>query len=260
MAKIATLYSGSSGNSTLLCGGGANILVDIGGSCRRTLKALYELGLAATDVNAIFITHEHSDHIGGLPVFLNHYDVPVFASAATLEYIISHCSLPKSARVYEAAGAVEVRGAAVRGFATPHDAADCRGYRFEFDEGAQAAVATDLGHINEEVAAALRGCGTVALESNYDENMLRVGRYPYYLKQRILSDFGHLSNDDCDDMLQQLARAGTHNFWLMHLSAENNTPDLAVTAALSALENIGAAQDCCVQAAARSSACAFREV
>ena len=127
----------------------------------------------------------------------------------------------------------------VRSFATPHDSRECCGFRFSLGRQS-AAIATDIGHMTQEVYNNLLGCQAVLLESNYDEGLLMMGRYPYPLKQRIRSDYGHLSNYDCADTLSRLVQAGAEHIRLMHLSAENNTPQMALTTAAGALENIGA--------------------
>lgn len=240
MAKILPLYSGSSGNCTAIINNKGALLVDMGGSCKKTLTALYEHSLSAADLGGILITHEHSDHIGGLAVFLKHYNVPLYGSAKTLEAVSRLIALPAHTRLIELpAGELELCGMGVRGFSTPHDSVDCHGYRFS-SEGGNAAVATDIGHVTGEAFEALSGCRAVALESNYDEGMLAFGKYPQFLKQRIRSDFGHLSNLDCADTVKRLVLGGTTAVRLMHISTENNSPSMALTTCLSVLEAMGA--------------------
>ena len=263
MAKLATLYSGSSGNSTLVCSESSRLLVDMGCSCKRTLGALYGLGVAASDIDAIFITHEHSDHVSGLLTFLSHYDVPVFGSKRTLAYLSERGIVPSRARLItlETAQPVSVGDISVECFKMSHDSAECVGYKFTFSSGESAAVATDLGYISDDVFSALCGCRTVGLESNYDENMLLTGKYPYYLKSRIHSHMGHLSNDECAAAAVELAKKGTRRFVLMHLSRENNEPEIALTNCLSALENYGIdEQTCTVSVAPRFDTSGFFEV
>lgn len=239
MTKFVPLYSGSSGNSTAVVHNGRVLLVDIGCSCRKTVGALYSIGQAASEVEAILLTHEHSDHIGGLSVFLRHYPVPVYGTAGTLSEVERLCSLPADTELRVLSGEEELCGMGVRSFATPHDSRECCGFRFSLGRQS-AAIATDIGHMTQEVYDNLLGCQAVLLESNYDEGLLMMGRYPYPLKQRIRSDYGHLSNYDCADTLSRLVQAGAEHIRLMHLSAENNTPQMALTTAAGALENIGA--------------------
>jgi phosphoribosyl 1,2-cyclic phosphodiesterase len=244
-AGIATLYSGSSGNSTLVCGERARVLVDMGCSCKKTLGELYSLGVSAKDIDAVFITHEHSDHVGGLLTFLSHYGVPVYGSERTLRYLRERGIVPKSAKLepLEKGAAIKIGDITARCFSTSHDSADCVGYRFGLESGASIAVATDLGFVSDEVFAELLGCSLVALESNYDDTMLLSGKYPYYLKARIRSHVGHLSNRECAEAAVKLAEGGTKRLVLMHLSRENNIPELALTGCLSILENYGITEE-----------------
>ncbi|MEG1556809.1 MAG: MBL fold metallo-hydrolase [Oscillospiraceae bacterium] len=255
MAKFATLYSGSSGNCTAVYENGKAILIDMGASCKRTVGALQILGLSADDVEAVFVTHEHSDHIAGLAIFLKYHKVPLYTSAATLSYLKLHALIPKDCECHAIDGAdlVTVGPFSVRAFCTSHDSADCCGYRIALPSGGEIAVATDLGVVSEDVYDNISGCELVALESNYDENMLRFGPYPAYLKARIMSSQGHLSNSDCAKTAARLAESGTKRLVLMHLSKENNEPQIALTSCFSMLENYGFSQeDFCVYIAPRN--------
>ena len=241
MAIFTTLYSGSSGNCALVRDGDTTLLVDMGCSCKRTLGALYELGFAASDLSGILITHEHSDHVSGLMTFLKHYHVPVYGAPRTLEYLRAHDVVPDCAQLNDLTRGEPVSMGALsfRCFGTSHDSVDCLGYRFSLSTGSDIAVATDLGFVSEQVHDALRGCALVALESNYDEERLRNGPYPYYLKNRIRSNTGHLSNTDSANTAAQLVQEGAQRLVLMHLSKENNEPELAETCCRSACENAG---------------------
>ncbi len=254
MAYIQTLYSGSSGNCTLVRDGGTAVLVDMGKNCKQTLEALYTAGVSAADLSGILITHEHVDHVYGLNVFLKHYGVPVFGSGATLEYLYNHLLVPEHADLIPLEPKTEMMLGEMTfsGFRTSHDSADCFGYRFLFGNRKTAAVATDLGYVSDSVRESLSGCDFVGLESNYDEGMLRFGKYPLYLKQRIASRMGHLSNCDCSETIVGLASAGTAKFALMHLSNENNAPEIALTTCLGMLEN-GEVSQCNVKVAPRHS-------
>lgn len=241
MAKFVTLYSGSSGNSSFVSDGSTSLLVDMGRSCRSTLAALYSLGTAASDIQAILVTHEHIDHVSGLMTFLKHYPVPVFGARKTLDYLHYQDLVPAHTQLISVDGLTDfcVGDIKVNTFATSHDSADCVGYKFSFRSGAAAAVATDLGYVSEDVMNAISGCDLVALESNYDDVMLMHGKYPYFLKKRISSNTGHLSNEACAETATKLAQSGTSRMVLIHLSRENNEPEIALTTCLSNLENNG---------------------
>ena len=239
MTAFCTLFSGSSGNAAYLGTDRGAVLIDCGMSGCQILSAMERAGLEPGDVSAILINHEHSDHIGGLSVFLRHYPVPVYGTAGTLSEVERLCALPADTELRVLSGEEELCGMGVRSFATPHDSRECCGFRFSLGRQS-AAIATDIGHMTQEVYNNLLGCQAVLLESNYDEGLLMMGRYPYPLKQRIRSDYGHLSNYDCADTLSRLVQAGAEHIRLMHLSAENNTPQMALTTAAGALENIGA--------------------
>ncbi|MEG2676904.1 MAG: MBL fold metallo-hydrolase [Oscillospiraceae bacterium] len=241
MARFVTLYSGSSGNSTLVSDSGTSLLVDMGQSCKKTINALYEIGISASDLDGILVTHEHSDHVSGLMTFLKHYETPLYGSPKTLTYLKNHNLIPENAQTVELEynAPANIGSIGFQCFGTSHDSVDCVGYRFEMSNGKQVAVATDLGFVSDEVLESLCGCELVGLESNYDENMLRNGEYPSYLKNRIRSVLGHLSNSDCALGAAQLAQKGTKRLVLMHLSSENNEPSMALTSCLGALENIG---------------------
>ncbi len=256
MAHFTTLYSGSSGNSTLIEENGRYILIDMGKSCRLTQTALREQGLTPETLQGILVTHEHSDHVGGLAIFLKYHPVPVYGSAPTLKYLARHGLVPPGASLIDIDGRTEdVGGFCVQSFATSHDSAACRGYRVTVPSGGVAAVATDLGFVSDEVLANLLLADVVALESNYDRNMLWEGPYAESLKMRIDSPCGHLSNEDCGLTLACLAQNGCRKFTLCHLSEENNTPERAVAASRAALEQAGVDPDACLlQAAERGSA------
>lgn len=197
MARFTTLYSGSSGNSALVEENGRYLLVDMGKSCRMTQNALKGLGLPLADLGGILVTHEHSDHVSGLAIFLKYHPVPVYGSAATLDYLACRGLVPPGAELIDIDGRTEdVCGFAVQSFETSHDSVACRGYRITTPLGRVAGVATDLGYVSDEVLANLLLADVVALEANYDYNMLMTGPYPYYLKTRIASQRGHLCNEE----------------------------------------------------------------
>ena len=197
MAEFISLYSGSSGNSSVVRCGEHYLIVDMGKGVRTTTAALKALGLAVSDCDGILITHEHSDHVKGLSTFLKKNPLPVYGAAATLDFLDANGIVSAACELHELEGREEDVGAfGVRAFPTSHDV-PCVGYRIHTPDGKTMSIATDLGTLTPPVHEALTGCDLVALESNYDLHMLRSGPYPYYLRARIESTRGHLSNDEC---------------------------------------------------------------
>lgn len=240
--RFCPLFSSSSGNSVYIGSAESGILVDVGRSAKQTREKLAEIGVGEKSIKAIFITHEHSDHIKGVSVFAAKNNIPVYASAKTL------LALRKSGVLTEKhidcvadENGIEIGDFFVEPFHTSHDCADGRGYVISAQNGnSKAAVLTDTGFVSSEMLSAVTGCGLVYIESNHDVAMLKTGPYPYVLQQRILSNIGHLSNDACAEALRALVNKGTTQFVLAHLSKENNTPELAYDSAVSALSEMGA--------------------
>jgi len=236
MARFVTLYSGSSGNSVYVGGRDEGILVDIGVSCRKTMKALDESGIDVDSIKAIFITHEHSDHISGLQVFLSKHKVPVYTAPEVAKYLADSGKLPADTQLRcVEASPVCVAGMMLESFDTPHDSLHSIGFKVHTSDGRKIGIATDLGHLPDRIMNILYGCDLVMIESNYDPEMLEYGPYPYVLKRRIFGRTGHLSNHECAVALPSLIAAGTTRLVLAHLSKENNTPEVARAAAYSSL-------------------------
>ena len=225
MAQFISLYSGSSGNCSVILCEGKYLLVDMGKSNRITVTALKQLGLALADCQGILVTHEHSDHVNGLKVFLRQNRIPVYGSAETLDALnyMGILSEDNEGRALRRAPE-DIGDFVVEMFPTSHDV-PCVGYRVTSRDGKVMAMATDLGMLTPTVHKAMSGCDLVVLEANYDPYMLAIGPYPYYLKKRIESSRGHLSNDECAAKVLELVQEGCRNIALCHLSQENNTPD-----------------------------------
>lgn len=227
MARVYPLFSSSKGNAAFIGNEKGGILIDAGVSCKMLTQALLDNWLSPDIVQGIFITHEHSDHIKGLRVFTKNFHTPVFAGAKNLEYLISenHISPLSSINDVEVDGkAFEFCGYEISAFSTPHDTRQSNGYRITTPDLKTISVCTDLGEVTENVHKNLCGSDLVLFEANYDEIMLRNGRYPFMLKKRIASKFGHLSNTDSAAEIESLLNLGTTRIILGHLSQENNTP------------------------------------
>lgn len=243
MARFCPLFSGSSGNSYYIGSSREGILIDAGRSAKQISNMLVACAIDISAIRAIFITHEHSDHIAGLRVFASRNRIPVYASEKTLDALKAMgCLNEKIESNAVGCKGLECAGMMITPFPIPHDSVDCVGYRIETSDGRKIALSTDLGCLSEEVRSNLFGSDMVVLESNHDVGMLENGPYPYILKRRILSDTGHLSNHACASELDGLVRSGATRFVLAHLSRENNTPDLAFQTALCSLKMSGMKQ------------------
>ena len=239
MVRFCSLYSGSSGNALFLSAGGTNILIDCGLSARKVAQALLSIGADPHKIDAIVITHEHSDHIKGADVFSRKYGVPVYANQATWEAVRPLFGKHVKHRLFETGHHFEVKDIGIHTFPIPHDAVEPVGYRF-YARGKKVSVATDIGRITVELGDALLKSDFVLLESNHDVDMVLGGSYPYFLKKRILGENGHLSNLQAGKIAAALVRNGTSKFVLGHLSRENNLPELALKTVAEALAGEGA--------------------
>lgn len=241
MLKVIPLFSGSSGNCIYLKYKDEEILIDAGVSYKRICCALDGVGTNISNIKAVLITHEHCDHVQGLPVLSKHTDIPIFINRKSASYYdmpLDELFCGK-ARIKDPGDSITFDGFEVNTFATPHDSIGSCGYHFTFSDGSRFAVATDLGMITPEISSYLLGCKSVIIESNHDVKMLKNGPYPYILKKRILSDHGHLSNEDCAAFLPKLVDMGAEKIVLAHLSHENNTPELCYKAGAEALAEAG---------------------
>ena len=239
--KFCPLYSGSSGNCTYIATEKTRLLVDAGMSGKMLSDALNAIHVLPETVDAILITHEHSDHVKGAGILSRKYHIPIYANAATWRAMERQVGAVPQAlrRVFETGESFFVGEMDVLPFSIPHDAADPVGFRV-FAGGHSVATATDMGYLTQNTVDAIGGSDVVLLESNHDPDMLM--RNPHYsarLKQRILSNHGHLSNESCAQAMLQLMETGVHHIILGHLSGENNTPDLALSVAENRAEEAG---------------------
>ena len=240
--KLCSIASGSSGNCVYVGSENTNLLVDAGVSAKRIEGGLGEIEIKPDTIQGILITHEHSDHISGLGILARKYHIPIYGTNETI------CALQK----IKSLGKVEndlyhcikpdedfyINDIKVEPFSTSHDASDPVCYTLQA-EGHKVGIATDLGKYDDYILSKLEGSEILYVEANHDVNMLMVGKYPYYLKQRILGDHGHLSNDTSADLISKLIHPRLQSVLLAHLSKENNYEELAYETVCCELLNRG---------------------
>lgn len=237
MAKICPLFSSSKGNSIYVGDDNSGILVDAGKSAKQIELALSENNINVKNIKGIFVTHEHSDHVQGVKIFASRYNIKVFSSKGTFKALEEKGILNGKFPVEIVSdNGTEISGMYVKPFKTPHDCVDSVGYIINTTDNKKAVIATDIGYVSDNIKNAAANADAVVIESNHDIRMLQNGAYPYYLKKRILSDRGHLSNEACAEILPFLIKKGTKKFILAHLSQENNIPELAFETAICSLK------------------------
>ena len=244
MAKIVPLFSSSRGNSYYIQGNTGAILIDAGRNCKQIELALDANGLSPENVKAVFVTHEHSDHVSALNVLVKRYKLPVYATQGTMEELISKNILPAGAQAHIIEDSVSAFDFEVRRVETSHDARESCGYFITTPDHRKVSVVTDTGFLTDDAKAAIAQSHCAVVESNHDINMLKNGGYPYIIKKRILSDVGHLSNLSCAEALPAFVESGLTRIILAHLSAENNMPSIALREAVSSLSRAGMAINC----------------
>lgn len=235
--EIHILASGSTGNAALFKFGDTTLLVDAGISARRIEQGMAEVGLKAGDLDGILITHEHNDHIKGLDVLVRRHQIPVYTRPKTWEGLPSrHKFLPECCR--EIGQEFNIGPVSINAFEISHDAADPVGFSF-FYKKKKVVMLTDLGVVSNRVEKALEGADAAVIEANHDLDMLENGPYPRFLKQRIKSSSGHLSNAHAGRLLARLRCQPGLRVFLAHLSQHNNLPDLAEKTVASLLTDSG---------------------
>lgn len=240
---VQPLRSGSSGNAVLVGAGATRLLFDAGICLRSLHESLSEAGEDAASLSGILITHEHGDHVSGLGAFWRRYRLPVYMTGPTWLALNTTRQVidEQMVRIVEPDRPFTVGELEVVPFDLPHDAAGPVGYRIHTGHG-DLSLMTDLGHPTESLIASVAGSKAVLIEANYDRTMLLTGRYPAIVKQRILGDYGHLSNDDCSRAVRLLMESGSEQFMLAHISRDNNYPELARAAVLDSLSASGAVE------------------
>lgn len=241
---ICSLASGSSGNCYVVYSEDGCILVDAGISAKQIREGLRTLGIGESELKAVLVTHDHSDHVKGLGTLLKRTDAKLYANPATFRGLDLSSAEDRWAS-FETGESFEEAGMEVRSFSVSHDTADPVGFSF-VRGGKQISIVTDTGIVTPEIAAQMEGADILVLESNHDENILRMGRYPWFLKQRILGERGHLSNEAAAYALAEALEcdrnAGSFRdrlVLLAHLSRENNFPEMAMATMSNILEERG---------------------
>ncbi len=241
--QLYSIASGSSGNCIYIGTKEAGILIDAGISRKRICEGLEAQKLSLDKIQAIFITHEHSDHISGLGPVLRRAPIPVYATEQTISAIWAKGNMKGIEKELfvpvEPERIISLCDMEVMPVSISHDAVNPVCYTVQSD-GKKAAVATDMGCYTENLVKHLKSCDSVLVEANHDINLLQVGNYPYALKMRILSEKGHLSNDASAGLIQEILHPGLQHVLLGHLSQENNFPELAYQTVAYELENSSA--------------------
>ncbi len=236
--KFCPLYSGSSGNSIFFGEGEDKILIDVGLPGKKIDIAMSEIDEDTSNIKGIFITHEHSDHIKGVGVLSRKYNIPIYANELTWQAMYGKIGKIKDENIKTITKSVEIGNILVEPFKTSHDAADSCGYIIH-SGNKKTGIATDLGILTEDVQNKIKDCEIILLECNHDVEMLKFGPYPYVLKRRILSDFGHISNEACGEGILKIFNGDKKHIYLGHLSKTNNHPDLAYKTVEVILEAAG---------------------
>lgn len=222
---FCSLSSGSSGNCMYIGSEKTSVLVDVGISRKVVVDALKLIKVNPRLIKGILVTHEHLDHYKGVNILSKTYDIPVYLNESTYNVIKDKVSDVKVINIIEDQK-FSIGDLDIEVFKLPHDAVDPVGYSI-LNSGRKISIATDMGHVSEEIYENLKDSNLVLLESNYNEQMVRMGDYPYFLKQRILGNYGHLSNEECGNLIVKLLQNFPKKIILGHISNTNNFPELA---------------------------------
>ena len=240
MSRICPLYSGSTGNCTYIGTKNGSILVDAGASLKGITESLSGVGAEIDEIKAVAVTHCHDDHIKGLRAVLKKTKAKLICSEKTAEILAEKNVLLPETEILINERKISLYDTEISAFTTSHDVEGSRGYSVILPDGKKFSVCTDTGVITDEISGAIAGSDLILLESNHDIDMLKKGPYPPFLKVRIMSDKGHISNAVCAEEIKKLYKTGTMRFILGHLSLNNNTPLLALSTSESALMDLSA--------------------
>lgn len=228
MLNFTSLYSGSTGNSLLVQTQNTNILIDTGVSAKKIIDALTSFNTSIDKIDAVIVTHEHIDHVNSLGTISSKYNIPVYANKKTWNNMPKQKDRisEKNQKIFHIGEVFEINDLKINSFSIPHDAADPCGFNI-YKDNKKISIATDIGHMTNEILSKLEGSNFLMLEANYDPEILKCCSYPYKLKTRISGPNGHLSNEMAGKTISYLSKSGLNNVILGHLSKENNFPELA---------------------------------
>ncbi len=228
MLKFCSLYSGSSGNCLFVSTNNTKVLIDCGTSCKKICDGLASINSSIEDIDAILVTHEHADHVQSLGMVSKKFDIPVYANIDTWNAMEKQKEKISSEniKIFENDKDFTLNDLTIHPFSTPHDAANPCGFNIHNGKR-KLSIATDLGHMNNDIFNQLEKSSFILLESNYDPEVLKTSKYPYYLKQRIAGLNGHLSNETAGKTISALMKKDLKGVMLGHLSKESNFPELA---------------------------------
>lgn len=238
--KFIPIASGSSGNCIFIGTDHTKILVDAGISCKKIEQALQNINISLAEMDAILVTHEHSDHIDGVGIISRKYNIPIYATTGTWEVLqqrIGETPHGTKSIVYPSERFI-LNDLSIYPFSVPHDVKEPVCYNIAY-KNYKISILTDLGHITKEVIENVKHCNILFIESNHDEDMLKASSYPYKLKQRILGKYGHISNETAGKLIACVFNQNLKNIFLGHLSKECNMPDLAYLTVSNILDEFG---------------------
>lgn len=226
---VYPICSSSKGNCTYVSDEKTGLLIDAGFGIRNLCKYLNSASFSCQNIKAIFITHEHTDHISGLCSIIKNLRIPIFASNGTNNALLNKNKIYSEIKLHEIKEnkPIYIDDFEINAFPTPHDCTQGLGFCI-YNNNKKFSICTDIGHVTSIIKEKLIGSDLILLESNYDSNLLQISPYPHHLKKRIMSNLGHLSNDNAAKLIKYLIHNGVNNFLLGHLSQMNNTPDLAL--------------------------------